>query len=532
MPWVGWRRKAIERNMKPAVLCLCTVLVALLPLGAPAEKPTRPEDLPGPAPADTPVATLLQDASQLKWRRTVAAFRRLALLDGVPPEAFRIARERVRDERWMSRLAALEFLSEKSDVCDEFIQILQAGLADESQFVEMQAAQAIGLLRIDAPNVRRRLAAISAARGKDRLGHTARWALEQLDPPPPAAGPTAGTVPVAYSDPTFSICRTESVPPRLADEMLAVLEPAIRRILADLSPRDEWTEPLTIVFYADPVTDRPLLPAPLAHFLPATNSIHGAWLDRDKILLMNPGWGAGILVHELVHARLAFDMEQDPRAGGRNVLPAWAGEALAASYEGNIRTLTNVNGKAFMAFDSRHQSLVAALHRLENPNAEPTAEEKCLLPPTIPPLTLDWLFGLNNDEFLHFYHDTHGGPSIALGREWALYLRERDAVRPWLDALRDGLLRRRTFTVQAWIARDLAWTAAAAALPGKTRDQIESDFRAWVLNRTISDEGHLAGIQKSLWLDPFLPPAAADPAPEKGPSSAEDGPVRDASAAP
>ena len=170
---------------------------------------------------------------------------------------------------------------------------------------------------------------------------------------------------------------------------------------------------------------------------------------------------------------------------------------MAASYEGNIRTLTNVNGKAFMAFDSRHQSLVAALHRLENPNAEPTAEEKSLLPPTIPPLTLDWLFGLNNDEFLHFYHDTHGGPSIALGREWALYLRERNAVRPWLDALRDGLLRRRTFTVQAWIARDLAWAAAAAALPGKTRDQIESDFRAWVLNRTISDEGHLAGIQKS-----------------------------------
>ncbi|HPT17781.1 MAG TPA: hypothetical protein PK388_10905, partial [Kiritimatiellia bacterium] len=133
--------------MKPAVLCLCTVLVALLPLGAPAEKPTRPEDLPGPAPADTPVATLLQDASQLKWRRTVAAFRRLALLDDVPPEAFRIAWERVRDERWMSRLAALEFLSEKTDVSDEFIQILQAGLADESQYVEMQAAQAIGLLR-------------------------------------------------------------------------------------------------------------------------------------------------------------------------------------------------------------------------------------------------------------------------------------------------------------------------------------------------------------------------------------------------
>lgn len=497
--------------MKPVRAVLLFSLSLLWTSTAPAE-PNSPFDLPGPS-RELSVDSLLHDASILKWRKTVPAFRRLALMDEVPAEAFPLAMERVRDDYWVTRLAALEFLSEKADPGPQFTEVLQTCLSDDAWMVQAQAMEAIAVLRIDTPQIRSTLEDIRRRETTNVLGHAATWTLNQLQPVPPAdsrIGPE-GTVPVEFPDPRFAVFRTESTDLRLVGEMLSFLEPATRKIARELGCSGKWTESMSVVFYSDPETDRDKLPKSLSGLLPETNRVHGAWIDPAQTLLMNAGWGAGVLVHELVHARIFFDMVQDPRSAGRNAFPAWAGESLAASYEGNIRTLTNSNGKIRMLFDARHQGLTAALRRLENPDAPPDDRLRDMVPDHVPPLTLDWLFGLNDKEFYHYYSHVRGGPSISLGREWILYLREKNAVAPWYSALRNGILSRRTTVARAWSTKDLAWACARQALPDMDREEIEADFRAWVMQREISEAGYLAGIQKSSLLDEFQPDPSTEP---------------------
>ena len=509
--------------MKPTatlpLLCLALFLCPLAP--ANPAGPATPLKLPGPA-AEKPVAELLQDAALLKWRKTVPAFRRLLLMDAPPAKAFHLAFERAHDEFWMTRLAALEFLSEKADPTPQLIDLLQTRLGDEAWMVRAQAAETIGVLRIDTPPIRATLAEITTQEGTNAVGQLATWALRQLDPPAPttSAEPPAGTLPVDFPDPRFAVFRTESTDLRLAGEMLSFLEPATRKIARELGTGAAWTDSVPVVFYSDPDADRLQLPAHLARHLPATNRVNGLWLDNEQTLLMTADWGAGILVHELVHARLFFDMLRDPRAGGYNRLPVWAGEGLAAAYEGNIRHETNSNGRALTLLDSRHESLAAALRRQDNPGTDPADGLQDRVPTPIPPLTLDWLFGLGDQEFIHYYQHVCGGPSIALAREWILYLREKNAVAPWLAALRAGSLSKRTSVARIWAAKELAWKCALAVLPGLTRNEIEADFRAWILARNIADGDALAHIERTLHLETFqLAPSAAGagnpvPAPE------------------
>ncbi len=162
-------------------------------------------------------------------------------------------------------------------------------------------------------------------------------------------------------------------------------------------------------------------------------SVYGYYKPNLRTLVMNIGTGGGTLVHELTHALAAFDFPE---------LPDWFNEGLASLHE-QCRIRDDETG-----FEGLVNWRLAALQDAIRENRLRSLQT-----------LIDGAFR-GDDESLHY----------AQARYFCLYMQHCGVLGDYYHRFR---ARRQQ--------DPLGLATVAAVFPGKTWDQLDRDFRRWVL---------------------------------------------------
>jgi hypothetical protein len=163
-------------------------------------------------------------------------------------------------------------------------------------------------------------------------------------------------------------------------------------------------------------------------------SIYGYYKRGQRVLVMNAATGAGTMVHELTHALADFDCPH---------IPDWFNEGLASLHE-QCRIRQDEMG-------------IDGMENWRLPKLQQAVREKRLR-------SLESLIDANDFRM----HDL--GLNYAQARYFCLWLQRLGLLEEFFHRWRAG---------QA--ADPLGTKAALAMFPGKTWEQIDADFQAWVL---------------------------------------------------
>jgi hypothetical protein len=164
-------------------------------------------------------------------------------------------------------------------------------------------------------------------------------------------------------------------------------------------------------------------------------SVYGYYKPQERTLIMNIGTGAGTLVHEMTHALISFDFPQ---------VPDWFNEGLASLHEASqIR---------------RDESGIDGLTNWRLPGLQKAVRDGRLA-------SLFDLLGETN------FRGEHVGLNYAYARYACLFMQRRGALVDFYDHFR------------AAHERDSEGAATLLALfPGASWEQLDREFRAWVLS--------------------------------------------------
>lgn len=207
---------------------------------------------------------------------------------------------------------------------------------------------------------------------------------------------------------------------------------AARALRATFFDRGEPNEPILIFLFESAGPYERLA----KQWFNATDIPHyGFFRRRDRVMLMNVGTGTGTLVHELVHALMAFDFAD---------VPDWFNEGLASLYE---QCSLGADGRSITGHENWR---LLALQRAIRAN------------------TLRPLRELIEDE--HFYDESRVGLNYAQARYLMFYLQQKGLLRTYYRRFRDN------------VKDDLTGLKTLQELVApKDFDSFEKDWRKWVL---------------------------------------------------
>lgn len=269
--------------------------------------------------------------------------------------------------------------------------------------------------------------------------------------PEPAALNEPSAAPVA--DPVAA--RLAELSPTLPPGFTALAQPPSYVVIGDLSPAEvrrtseglvAWSHTLLRqdLFTRDPegVVDIWLFSDAAVYerevkraFGEAPSTPYG--FANDRGLYMNIGTGGGTLVHELVHPLVAADL---PGA------PPWVNEGLASLFEACAERDGHIVGLLNWRLPGLQEAIAAG--------ALPTFR------------------ALASQDAAGFY-DNDPGSNYGQARYLMMYLQERGLLRPFVDALREGLAEDPT-----------GYTALEGVLGQPDMAAFQREWEAWVMAQT------------------------------------------------
>lgn len=435
--------------------------------------------------ADAIDAVLVEGLSADAWRVRAGAAKAMARQGGaVPPAVSRLV-ACVRDRRWQVREAAIEALAETSERPDGYVCLLRRALSDSAWNVRVAAAEALGEL---GPEARCAVADLTACEDD------AQWPVREAAERARARieRETVRPLETAVAESVIEIRRRmgEGVDTTVVDGFLVCArDPGL--------DRNRWKAAIDVL--QDSITaqrrelygtNRPALPA-MAIFCDGAESLRrsiaawssrpsydrGCYDDMKRILFIRADSGDAEIRHEVSHLLMDADFgfaDGSWFTGGKG-FPAWLNEGVAGLWEGPLAYGVG-DGEGT---DLRHQVLLAALKRIGKFDGAVPSQN---LPRDLPPMTIEWLLSLSDPDFYRLYVDG-GGLSMALAREWVLYMNERGKLREFYTAFKRTMGEYPTRRRRSWNSGRVVRETLERVM-GVRVNEMDADFLRWTTTRT------------------------------------------------